>query len=127
MIYFKNWTRTSENCEFLKMFPHTITANRTIFPPPPLPVGDISQKLLNDLTSREGSECVSYALQYYKECSKEGWVPAIMNTATQTLPSSNALACFTIKEIDTILILIVLLTEKFGIIDAFNERLWNTT
>ncbi|XP_048752203.2 uncharacterized protein LOC125663843 [Ostrea edulis] len=46
--------------------------NRTIFPPPPLPVGDISQKLLNDLTSREGSECVSYALQYYKECSKEG-------------------------------------------------------
>lgn len=50
----------------------TISVNVTKFPPPPLPpIGSIRRKLLEEL-SKEGGECVSYALRYYSQCSEDG-------------------------------------------------------
>lgn len=46
------------------------SCNNTVFPPPPLPVElTLRRKLMDELQSQQGSkECVSYALQYYKNC-----------------------------------------------------------
>lgn len=53
-----------------------ITGNNTVFPPPPLPVEpSLRRKLMDELQSQQGNkECISYALQYYKNCAN--------NTAT---------------------------------------------